>query len=78
MAIKKMTAIFALMVNAAISEKSIIIGLLAAIRITIINACCTLVTSVVRRVTILAVENLSMFENAKLIDITYYEVKANS
>ena len=35
-------------------------GALIAIRINIMNACCTLVTSVVKRVTRLDVENLSI------------------
>ena len=44
-------------------ENMSISGLLIAVRINIINAICTLVTSVVRRVTSDDDENLSMFLN---------------
>ena len=42
-----------------------IIGARTAIRVSIINACWTFATSVVRRVTREDVENRSMFENEK-------------
>ena len=53
------------MTNAMITEKIIIIGLLTATRMIIMNAICTLVMSVVIRVTSEGVENLSMFSKEK-------------
>ena len=52
--------------NAATREKTIISGLRTAMRMIIWYVFCRFVTSVVRRVTMLAVENLSMFENEKV------------
>ncbi len=49
-----------------VMAKTSIRGERTAVRMIIIKAICTLVTSVVRRVTREEVENLSMFENEKL------------
>ncbi len=51
---------------AAVSEKISMTGLRTAMRISIMNACCMFVTSVVRRVMMLEGENLSMFSKEKL------------
>ena len=51
---------FTLMANAMMTEKMNIMGLRTATRMIIMKAFCTLVTSVVSLVIILAVENLSI------------------
>ena len=48
---------------AIISAPTIMTGARKAMRIIMLNAICTLFTSVVKRVTSEAVENLSTFEN---------------
>ena len=53
----------ALLRNAMTSANTSVHGERKAMRVSIMNACCTFVTSVVMRVTRPAVENLSMFEN---------------
>ena len=58
---RKMTASRPPMTNPIINEKISIRGQRIATRITIINAICTFMISVVIRVTRLETENLSMF-----------------
>ena len=62
---RKIHASVVLMVNAMTKENISMMGERTATRMIIINAICTLVTSVVIRVTRLDVENLSMFAKEK-------------
>ena len=52
--------------NAIMQEKISIAGARMTVRIIIMKLCCALFTSVVERVTRLAVENLSTLEKEKL------------
>ena len=65
MVARKIREIFTLIVKDMIIAKTIMIGARTATRMIIWYAFCTFVTSVVRRVTILAVENLSILEKEK-------------
>ena len=60
-----------LMRNDTIMEKISMTGARIAMRMSIWNAFCTFVVSVVRRVMMDAVENLSMFENANVCTLLY-------